>query len=125
MKKFVVPLLVIFLASALAAAPLANAPINLNAADGQKTLTAVLVDSGGNPLTLTGYNFLWGFSDNGSILAVNGPLANGGSIPVTPVASGTVTVNVQAQRSGSNVIVTGTTTVNVTGAPASIVITVN
>ena len=116
--------LVLLVATAAFATPISNQPIAMNAADGQKTLTAVLVDSQGNPLTLSGYNFVWSFSDNGTILAVNGPLA-AVSVPVTPVASGTVTVTVQAQRSGSNVVVTGTNTINVSGAPASIVITAN
>lgn len=114
------PVVLILLATALSAAPLTNTPIALNAANGQQTLSATLVDSSGNPVNLSGYSFLWSFNDNGAILSINGPLSNGGSVPVTPVGSGTVTVTVQASKSGSTV--SGTNTINVTGAPAGVVI---
>lgn len=93
---------------------------------GQHTLTANFVDTSGTPITgLTGYNFLWNFSDNGAILTVNGPLASGNpTIPVTPTgAPGTSTGTVSATKSGSTQSFNGTFTITVQGAIAGIVVT--
>lgn len=98
-------------------------PITIDAANGQQTLKANLVDSAGNPEVLTGYNYLWAFTDPTGALAINGPLANSGTIQVTPVLSGTITASVQGTKSGSSTTLTDNFTITVIGAPAGIVVT--
>lgn len=99
--------------------------LTMNATDAPKTLTAQIIDVDGNPITgLSGYQFLFGFSDGGQLVTPNGPLStNTGTIPLQPTGrAGSVTISVQATKNGA-ATQTGTATLNVVGpAPAGVLL---
>jgi hypothetical protein len=103
-----------------------NATLDWTTTTPAQTLSAVLEDDNGNPITGTTVTYAWSFSDAGSIIKTPGPvgLLNSGTLTVSPTGvAGTSTCSVTA-TTAQGASATSTVLINVTGpVPAFVAIT--